>query len=124
MTFNWTPEFTFLFWLVIFWGVLYLLARVFHLDKRGLDVNFAYLMYRSPSLNSFIDKVAKKKPVVWTVLSYIGLVMGLGIMAFALYFFINNLITFTQGGEAAQVAPLIPGLTLSLYWLPSFYLMN
>jgi membrane-associated protease RseP (regulator of RpoE activity) len=119
MNLNWTPEFAFLFWLVIFWAALYVLAHVFHLDKRGLEVNFAYLMYKSPSLNSFIDKVAKKKPIVWTVLSYIGLAVGLGLMAYALYFFINNLLlVFTQAGEAAQVAPLIPGLTLSLYWLP------
>lgn len=118
MTFNWTPELTFLVGLAIFWAVLYLIANVFHLDKRGLDVRPAYLMYRSPSLNSFLDKLARKKPAVWTVLSYIGLAVGLAIMAFALYFFINNLLRFSQAGEVAIVAPLIPGLNLSLYWLP------
>jgi membrane-associated protease RseP (regulator of RpoE activity) len=114
MIFNWTPELTFLVGLAVFWAVLYLIAHAFHLDKRGLDVGPAYLMYKSPSLNSFIDKLAKKQPILWTVLSHIGVAL----MAFALYFFINNLLVFTQAGEVTPVAPLIPGLTLSLYWLP------
>jgi len=121
MAFNLTPELTFLVGLAIFWSVLYLLAYVFHLDKHGLDVKPAYLMLKSKALNSSLDKLAKKQPFVWTVLSNIGLAFSLGLMAFSLYFLINNLLRFTQIGEISYVAPVVPGLTLSLYWLPFFF---
>jgi membrane-associated protease RseP (regulator of RpoE activity) len=41
-------------------------------------------------------------------------------MAFSLYFLISNLLRFVQVGEVSYVAPVVPGLTLSLYWLPYF----
>ena len=97
-----------------------MLAKVFHLDKRGLDVRPAYFMYKSQALNSTLDKLAKKKPFFWTVLSNIGLAFSFGLMGFSLYFLINNLLRFAQVGEVSYVAPVVPGLTLSLYWLPYF----
>jgi membrane-associated protease RseP (regulator of RpoE activity) len=115
-----TPELSFLAGLLIFWVVLYLIAHVLHLDKRGLDVQPGYFMYRSKALNLSIDKITKKHPFLWTVLSNIGLAFSIGLMAFALYFLISNLLRFTQIGQIAYVAPVIPGLTLSLAWLPFF----
>jgi len=120
MAFSLTPELTFLIGLAVFWAALYLLAKVFHLDKRGLDVKPAYFMYRSMALNSTLDKLAKKKPFLWTVLSNIGVALSFGLMAFSLYFLISNLLRFAQIGEVSYVAPAVPGLTLSLYWLPYF----
>jgi len=122
MAFNLTPEFTFLIGLVIFWAVIYLLAYIFHLDKRGLDVKPAYFMYKSKRLNSSIDRLAKKQPFMWTTLSNIGLAFGLGLMALSIYFLVSNLLRFTQIGEVLYVAPVVPGLTLSFYWLPFFML--
>jgi len=121
MAFNLTPELAFLFGLAIFWAALYLIAYVFHLDKHGFEVKPAYFMYKSKALNSTLDKMAKKKPFLWTLLSNIGLAFSFGLMAFSLYFLINNLFRFTQIGEVSYVAPVVPGLTLSLYWLPFFF---
>ncbi len=115
-----TPEMTLLAGLVIFWAVLYIIARILHLDKRGLDVQPGYFMYKSKALNSSIDRIAKTQPVLWRVLSNIGLAFSVGLMAFALYFLISNLLRFTSVGQIAYVAPVIPGLTLSLVWLPFF----
>ena len=120
MAFTLTPELSFLIGLVVFWVILYILAYVFHLDKYGLDVKPAFLMYKSKALNTSIDKLAKKKPVLWTTLSNIGVAFSVGLMAFSLYFLINNLLRFSQVGEIGYVAPVIPGLTLSLVWLPFF----
>lgn len=120
MAFVLTPELTFLIGLVVFWAVLYVLARVFHLDKHGLDVQPAYFMYRSKALNSSIDKLAKKQPTLWKTLSNIGIAFSIGLMAFAFYFLINNLLRFSQVGDIGYVAPVIPGLTLSMTWLPFF----
>jgi len=120
MAFTLTPELTFLIGLVVFWAILYLLAYVFHLDKHGLDVKPAFFMYKSKALNSSIDKLAKKKPVLWTTLSNIGVAFSVGLMAFAVYFLVNNLLRFSQVGDIRYIAPAIPGLTLSITWLPFF----
>ncbi len=116
-----TPELTFLIGLVAFWVVLYLIALIFHLDKHGLDVKPGYFMYKSDKLNSSIDRLAKRKPFLWTVLANIGVALSFGLMAYALYFLINNLVMFGQVGQISYVAPVIPGLTLSLIWLPFFF---
>ena len=116
-----TPELTFLIGLVVFWVILYLIATIFHLDKHGLDVKPGYFMYKSDKLNSSIDRLAKKKPFLWTVSANIGVALSFGLMAFSLYFLINNLIRFSQVGQISYVAPVVPGLTLSLVWLPFFF---
>jgi membrane-associated protease RseP (regulator of RpoE activity) len=115
-----TPELVFLVGLVVFWAALYLIARALHLDKRGLDVQPGYFMYRSKALNSSIDKIAKRKPFLWTVLSNISIAFSIGLMVFALYFLVSNLLRFAQVGQISYVAPVVPGLTLSLVWLPFF----
>jgi len=120
MAFTLTPELTFLIGLVAFWAILYLIAKVFHLEKRGIEVKPAYFMYRSKALNSSIDRLAKKQPTLWITLSNIALALSIGAMVFSLYLFINNLLMFSRVGEIGYVAPAIPGLTISLYWLPFF----
>jgi len=120
MAFTLTPELTFLIGVAAFWAFLYLIAYVLHLDKHGFEVKPGYFMYRSKALNSSIDRLAKKQPKLWTALSNIGLAMSVGTMVFSLYVFINNLLRFSQVGEIGYVAPVIPGLTLSLHWLPFF----
>jgi len=117
-----TPELTFLIGLVIFWVVLYLLAYIFHLNKHGLDVKPAYFMYKSKSLNSFLDKLAGRWRMGWKTLSNIGLAFSIGLMIFSVYLLANNLLRFfIPIGEAAPVFPVIVGLTIRLYWLPYFF---
>lgn len=120
MAFTLTPEMSFLVGFVVFWVVLYVIARVLHLDKHGLEVQPLYFMYRSQRLNSTIDKLAKKRPFLWAVLSNIGVAFSVGLMALAVYFLLSNLLRFAQIGQISYVAPALPGITLSLYWLP-FY---
>jgi len=120
MAFNLTPEITFLIGLVVFWAVLYILAYLLHLDKHGLDVKPAYFMFKSKALNSSLEKLAKKQPALWTVLSNIGLALSFGLMAYGIYIFANNILRFVRLGDVAYLvpAPIIPGVTLSMYWLP------
>jgi len=119
---SFTPELTFLLALVAFWAVLYALSRVFHLEKRGWDVKPAFFMYKSKGLNSFIDRLANKRRFMWLTFSNIGLAFGVGLMIFSLYFFANNLVRFfTPTVQAAPVFPVLPGLTIRLYWMPYFF---
>jgi membrane-associated protease RseP (regulator of RpoE activity) len=116
-----TPELAFLLGIGVFWIVLYVLSRVIRLDKHGLEVKPFYFMYRSKALNKTLDRWAKKRRKLWLVLSNVSVALGTGLMAFSVYFLLNNLLRFIfQTGLVSPVFPVIPGLTLRLYWLPYF----
>jgi len=115
------PELTFLLGVAVFWLVLYSLNLVIHLDKHGLEVKPFYFMYRSKALNKTLDNWAKRRKKLWRVSSNISMAFALGLMIFSIYFFLNNLLRFIFPiGVASPVFPVIPGLTLRLYWLPYF----
>jgi len=126
MDFTLTPEIVFLIGLAVFWVVLYVLARLFHLDKHGLQVEPAFFMYKSKALNSLLDRIANKRRTLWKVLSNIGLAFSIGLMILGIfYFLINNLLRFIFQPVSQVATPfilLIPVLTIRLYWLPYFFL--
>lgn len=116
-----TPEQMFLIGLLAFWAIIYLVARIFHLEKFGLEVKPAYLMFKSQSLRRLIEKIAGKARVFWMTLENIGLAFGVGLMVFSIYLMVNNLLLFTRPvSGAVPVFPILPGITLNLYWLPFF----
>jgi membrane-associated protease RseP (regulator of RpoE activity) len=117
-----TPELIFLLGVAVFWIVLYVLAKVFHLEKHGLDVQPGYFMFKYKRLNNLMDRVAHKNSALWLILSNIGLAFSIGLMAFSVYFLTNNLLRFVFPaiGQATQVFPAIPVLVIRLYWLPYF----
>lgn len=118
-----TPELTILIALGAFWLILYVIAYVFHLDKHGLDTKPGYFMYRSKALNSFIDRLAQKGRLFWKICANLSIAFGVGLMAFSLYFVTSNLLRFFLPlGPASPVYPVIPLLTIRLYWLPYFFL--
>lgn len=123
MAFTLTVEMTFLLGVAIFWIILYVVARVFHLDKRGLEVQPGYFMYRSTAFNSYIDRLANRWHNFWRVLSNIGLAFSIGLMAMSIYIFGINLLRFLvpAAGQAGPVFPAIPVLFIRLYWLPYFF---
>lgn len=115
------PELAFLLGVAVFWLILYALNRVIHFDKHGLEVKPFYFMYRSKALNKTLDNWAKRRRQLWRALSNIGIALAVGIMVFSIYFFLSNLLRFLFPiGVASPVFPVIPGLTLRLYWLPYF----
>jgi len=123
MAFTLTPELTFLLGVGFFWLAIYVLATIFHLEKRGLDVKPLYFMYKSKALNSFLDRTAQKRRLLWKVWGNISLVFSIGLMVFSIYFLTNNLVRFfVPIGPVSPVYPVIPILTIRLYWLPYFFL--
>lgn len=118
------PELWFLLILAIFWIVIYLAGYLFHLDKHGLEVKPAYFMYKSEKLAGFLDKASKKRQFFWKTFSNIGIAFALGLMVFSLYFFASNLLKFiypVEVGGAVPIIPILPVLTVRLYWLPYFF---
>jgi membrane-associated protease RseP (regulator of RpoE activity) len=124
MDFILTPELTFLLGVAVFWIALYVIAYVFHLDKHGIDVEPAFFMFKSKALNSSLDKLANKWRTLWKILSNIGLAFSIGLMVFSIYILTNNLVNFSlpTASQATPITPLIPVLTIRLYWLPYFLL--
>lgn len=112
---------TFLLALAIFWSVLYLVGRVFHLEKYGLEVGPAYLVYKSKRLAKALDSVSKRRSKLWRTLCNISIVLGAGLMVYAVYIFVNNiLMSASPQGIATPTFLIIPGITIRLYWLPYF----
>ena len=111
----------FLLTLAVFWSVLYLVGRIFHLEKYGLEVGPAYFVYKSRRLAKAIDAISGRRSTLWRALCNISIVLGAGLMVYAVYIFVNNLLTFASPqGMVTPTFLIIPGITIKLYWLPYF----
>ena len=114
------PE-AFLFFLLIFWVLLYILGRFFHLEKFGLKIQPAYFIYTSKRFNRILSLLSKKGSAFLKAVFTLGVGLAGIIMIYALYFLIDNLSKFIgPGGTAVPIGLVIPGITLKLYWLPYF----
>ena len=117
-----SPELAVLLGIAVFWIVLYALSRIVHLEEHGLDVKPFYFMYKSKALNRILDVWAKKRRKLWLVLSNISIAFGVGLMVFGIYFLVDNLLRFIYPiGVASPIFPVVPILTIRLYWLPYFF---
>jgi len=117
-----TPELWFLLGIVVFWILLYTVNRIFHLEKHGLEVHTAYFMYKSDWMKNFLDRISKRRQIFWKTLANIGIALAFGMMVFSIYFLANNLVRFViPVGGASPVVPILPGITIPLYWLPYFF---
>jgi len=74
-----------LVYLMLFWILIYVLSRVLHLEKYGLNVEPLYLMYRTKRFNNALDKIAKRFRRFWLVVLNIGVIVAFGLMAYAVF---------------------------------------
>jgi len=112
---------TFLLILIAFWAILYVLGRVFHLEKYGLEVGPAYFIYKSGKMKAAVEALAQKRSKLWRTLCNVSLVIAIGLVIYSVYFFVSNILGFFFLGEVAtRVSLIIPGITLRLYWIPYF----
>ncbi|MEM2309291.1 MAG: site-2 protease family protein, partial [Candidatus Bathyarchaeia archaeon] len=104
-----------------FWLAVYVLGRILPLEKHGLIVKPLFIRYDSEGFKSLLYKCSGKWRALWKVFSHISVLLGLGLMIFALIFLSRNLLELLLvSGREIAVVPIVPGLTLSLYWLPYF----
>ena len=106
------------------WLLVYLILReVFSREDLGnLKLYPLAFVLRSRKAIDLFDKVVDKFPLLWRVLSNIGVAIGFGLMAFSIYFLAKNLGTYLfapqQVGPQNIVIPLIIGVTIRLEHLP------
>ena len=121
-----TPEYALLIALATFWITVFIVDRILHLEKWGFELKPAYLMYRSGALKRFIERLSGWRRFLWMILGNMGLAFGVGLMVFCIYFMVNNLLRFLRpeagGIAAAPVLPILPGITIRVYWLPYFFI--
>jgi membrane-associated protease RseP (regulator of RpoE activity) len=81
-------------------------------------------MYKSGKFKEFLDKASKRRQFFWKTFSNIGIAFALGLMVFSIYFLANNLLNFIYpvGGGAVPIIPILPVVTIRLYWLPYFFI--
>lgn len=97
--------------LIVAWLVILASAKALRLEKRGFEIKPFMLVYKNHNVAVTLDKMLTNRNAV-RIFSDVGIVGGALMMAFALWFLINNLINFFMGSGFSEVTLLIPGVTV------------
>jgi membrane-associated protease RseP (regulator of RpoE activity) len=98
--------------LIIAWFLILGGAKALRLDKRGFEIKPFMLIYKNHNVTVALDKMASWRRSV-KAFADLGIVAGAAMMAFALWFLINNLTNyFTTADQFSEVTLLIPGVTV------------
>ena len=108
------PYIPLLFYLAV-WAVIYALAVLLKADKHGIIAKPYYIMLKTIVFNSWIEKIGSRFRRGWLAFFDIGAAMGIGLLAFVIYGFINNAVGLfrhsSSAGPTLLIIPL-PGLTI------------
>jgi len=105
--------------LLIFWLVVFLLGKILPLEYYGIEVKPAYVTFKSSKFKALLCRISEKRRFFWKILSNLSIAFGVGLTIYAIYFLLDNLLKlFEPGAQGAPVLPVLPGLTIRLYWLP------
>ncbi len=108
------PYIPLLFYLAV-WAVIYALAVLLKADKHGIIAKPYYLMLKTVVFNSWIEKIGSRFRRGWLAFFDIGAAMGVGLLVFVIYSFINNAVGLfrhsSSAGPTLLIIPL-PGLTI------------
>ena len=98
------------------WVIIYVLGVLLRADKHGIIAKPYYLMLKTVVFNSWLEKIGSKFRRGWLAYFDIGAAMGVGLLGFVIYSFVNNAIGLFQHASTAGPTYLIiplPGLTVS-----------
>lgn len=105
--------------LVVVWIVIYMVSRIEGvanaLSKRGIEIMFFGVMWRTNRGKRFLRKLGEKKRFA-NIYGYLAFFYAIGLSIFGLYFLTANIfkLLFPSMGKAAALTPIIPGVTLRL----------
>ncbi len=102
-----------IFLLLLAWIIGLVIAKALRLERRGFELKPFMIMYKNHNVESTLDKILSISRSGVKMFSNIGVVSGILMMGFALWFLINNLTNFfLDNGEFSEVTLLIPGVTI------------
>jgi len=97
------------------WTVLFLLAKHFNLEEKGLKVGPLYFVYKTTLLNRTLGRFARKMRRVWRVFFSMGAAVGVGMLMLIVFQLVRNafnLVYRTREAGPVQILLPIPGLTM------------
>jgi membrane-associated protease RseP (regulator of RpoE activity) len=108
------PYIPLLFYLAA-WVVIYAVLVLLKADKHGLIAKPYYIMLKTVVFNSWIERIGGRFRRGWLAFFDIGAAMGIGLLVFVVYSFINNAIGLfrhsSSAGPTLLIIPL-PGVTI------------
>ncbi|MBS7287919.1 MAG: hypothetical protein KIH01_04040, partial [Candidatus Freyarchaeota archaeon] len=106
--------------LLVFWGGLMIVDRLFNLEKYGVSVLPFLLICRTTKLNNILSKAALKAPHAWRILGDASIPLGYSALGYGVYLLSLNLLNaFFRPQQSSPIVPLIPGITVT--WFSFFY---
>jgi membrane-associated protease RseP (regulator of RpoE activity) len=106
---------------VAIWVIVTVAWWAFKAERFGVSGLPVYLMYRTTRLNKWIEKISGSRQTVWRTIWNLGIVTGVGMMAFIFYQLAKNLTyLFLRSEQAVSVQPIVPlpGLFVSFETFP------
>jgi membrane-associated protease RseP (regulator of RpoE activity) len=104
---------------LVAWVIIYIISRIFSLEKFGIEIHPLYLLYRTERFNKFLENLATRRPRLLRTFWNIAVAVAVGEMIFAIYLLSQNLLNFLFEPQSAQrIFLLLPGVTVSLRWFP------
>ena len=105
--------------LLAIWTTIYILSRLLHLERKGVEVKPIYLAVRTKRFNEFMVKAAERHPSLWKAYGNLGIAASSVEIALAAYTLGVNLYNFAYAPKSATpIVPVLPGVTISLTWFP------
>ncbi|MEM2760302.1 MAG: site-2 protease family protein [Nitrososphaerales archaeon] len=112
MAFEFFDQNSSIFMLLVAWILILAGAKALRLERRGFEIKPFMLTYKNHNVSRTLDRMLSNKTSV-RIFADVGVVGGAIMMAFALWFLINNLSNFfTAAGQFSEVTLLIPGVTV------------
>jgi len=104
---------TSIFVLLLVWIIILVIAKILKLERKGFELKPFMIMYKNHNVESTLDKILSISRNGVKIFSNIGVISGILMMGFALWFLINNLNNFfLDNKEFSEVTLLIPGVTI------------
>jgi len=91
------------------WALICAAWWAFKAERFGITGPPLYLVYRTVRLNEWIRRISAWSPTAWRTIWNLGIVTGVGAMAFIFYKLASNLINLFVGSQqAVSVQPILP----------------
>lgn len=112
MAFEFFEQNSSIFMLLIAWVLILAGAKALKLEKHGFEIKPFMLTYKNHNISGTLDRMLSHKTTIG-IFADISVVSGAIMMAFSLWFLINNLNNFFVATEQfSEVTLLIPGVTV------------
>lgn len=103
------------------WIIITVAWWAFKAERYGVSGLPLYLIYRTTRLNNWIGRISATRPRAWRTVWNLGILTGMGSMAFIFYTLAKNLLNlFFRTEQAVSVQPIVPlpGLFVSFETFP------